>query len=217
MGKNLSLQLTDEQQQHVDIMRVIARDFHDLPMVLKGGTALMLCYGLDRFSEDLDFDSPKKLNITGRVERILSQMTQHPVIKVVKNTDTVHRLKAHYRGLTGDRLLKIETSFRQTADTSQATLIDGIRTYSIVELIEQKLNALANRTTARDIYDVSFLTRTYPEAFTESSIQVLQAIVQDIDAVEQRFTEVFEADEILKFTSITEIVMQITDFLQAHP
>jgi predicted nucleotidyltransferase component of viral defense system len=25
--------------------------------VLKGGTALMTCYGLDRFSEDIDFDA----------------------------------------------------------------------------------------------------------------------------------------------------------------
>ncbi len=42
-------------------------------MVLKGGTALLLCYGLDRFSEDLDFDAPKKFKIAGRVEKILSQ------------------------------------------------------------------------------------------------------------------------------------------------
>lgn len=27
------------------------------PFVLKGGTALMECYGLDRFSEDIDLDS----------------------------------------------------------------------------------------------------------------------------------------------------------------
>lgn len=27
----------------------------DSGLILKGGTALMLCYGLDRFSEDLEF------------------------------------------------------------------------------------------------------------------------------------------------------------------
>jgi predicted nucleotidyltransferase component of viral defense system len=32
-------------------------------MYLKGGTSLNLAYGLDRFSEDLDYNSNKKLNI----------------------------------------------------------------------------------------------------------------------------------------------------------
>ena len=30
--------------------------------ILKGGTALFLCYGLDRFSTDIDLDSKRNLN-----------------------------------------------------------------------------------------------------------------------------------------------------------
>jgi predicted nucleotidyltransferase component of viral defense system len=30
----------------------------DAPFVLKGDTALMKCYGLDRYSEDIDLDCP---------------------------------------------------------------------------------------------------------------------------------------------------------------
>jgi predicted nucleotidyltransferase component of viral defense system len=56
MGSAAALNLSPERRLHVEIMRAIARELHDLPMVLKGGTALLLCYGLDRFSEDLDFD-----------------------------------------------------------------------------------------------------------------------------------------------------------------
>ncbi len=59
MGTNQPLALNEEIQLHLDIMRAIARDFHGIPMVLKGGTALFLCCGLDRFSEYLDFDAPK--------------------------------------------------------------------------------------------------------------------------------------------------------------
>jgi predicted nucleotidyltransferase component of viral defense system len=36
-------------------------------MVLKGGTALLLCYDLDRHSEDLDFDSNKKMSLENRI------------------------------------------------------------------------------------------------------------------------------------------------------
>ena len=53
----IKLDHSPDRKLHIDIMRDIARDIHDLPMVLKVGTALLLCYGLDRFSEDLDFDS----------------------------------------------------------------------------------------------------------------------------------------------------------------
>jgi predicted nucleotidyltransferase component of viral defense system len=65
MGTNQPLAFNEERQLHVNIMRAIARDFHVIPMVLKGGTALLLCYGLDRFSEDLDFDAPKNSTSQG--------------------------------------------------------------------------------------------------------------------------------------------------------
>ena len=120
-------------------------------MVLKGGTALLLCYGLDRFSEDLDFDAPKRFNISPRVERILSRHTTDFEVKTVKDTSTVQRIKSLYAGLAGDRLLKIETSFRTPSAKVQVQVVDGIRTYSIATLIDQKINALANRTAARDL------------------------------------------------------------------
>ncbi len=51
-----NLELTPSQQKHVELMAAIARNVADTEMALKGGTALLLAYGLDRFSEDLDFD-----------------------------------------------------------------------------------------------------------------------------------------------------------------
>ena len=55
---------------HKQVMSSILREVGDrnLPMHLKGGTALMLFHELDRFSEDLDFDSHKKLNMIGVVD-----------------------------------------------------------------------------------------------------------------------------------------------------
>lgn len=217
MGTNQPLAFNEERQLHVDIMRAIARDFHDIPMVLKGGTALLLCYGLDRFSEDLDFDAPKKFNIAGRVEKILSQKTKSHNIRTVKDTETVQRLKAHYTGLTSDRLLKIETSFRTPPTEEQTTVIDGIRTYSVGTLIEQKINALEHRTAARDLYDIAFLTRQYAKEFSSGSLQKLGELIADVDAVEQRFQEAFEEDEILDASRLTEIIFQVSEFVKQHP
>lgn len=68
-----AMNFTREQSAHVRVMRAVLAAMQDSPLVLKGGTALLLCYGLDRFSEDLDFDAPKKLNLESRLERALSQ------------------------------------------------------------------------------------------------------------------------------------------------
>ncbi len=47
--------LSEQALNHEKLMRAIVKNLADTPMVLKGGTALYLGYGLNRFSEDLDF------------------------------------------------------------------------------------------------------------------------------------------------------------------
>ena len=47
------MSLTDQQQrEHIEVMSALCHGFRTkgLPMILKGGTALKLCYDLDRFS-----------------------------------------------------------------------------------------------------------------------------------------------------------------------
>jgi predicted nucleotidyltransferase component of viral defense system len=217
MGTEAALNLNPERSLHVDIMRAICRDLIDLPMVLKGGTALLLCYGLTRFSEDLDFDSPRKFNIANRIDRMLSQKASKHELKIVKDTDTVQRIKSHYHGVSGDRLLKIETSFRISPDESMVTVIDGIRTYKIEAIIEQKIAALENRTTARDLYDVAFLAKNYLSAFSPPPTAKLKSLIQDLDAIEQRFEDAFEEDEILAAEDLSALVLQISEsFSQAE-
>ena len=41
---------TPAQQTHLAMMQAILNAVQETPLVLKGGTALLLCYGLDRFS-----------------------------------------------------------------------------------------------------------------------------------------------------------------------
>jgi predicted nucleotidyltransferase component of viral defense system len=52
------MELSEREKAHVRIMRAICEVIGagNKPLVLKGGTALMLCYQIDRFSEDLGFD-----------------------------------------------------------------------------------------------------------------------------------------------------------------
>ena len=198
------------ESTHIALMQLVAKSFNDLPIVLKGGTALLLCYGLDRFSEDLDFDANKKLNIINRVSDTLSKYTEKHTIKISKDTDTVQRLKIHYSKNGLERFLKIETSFRDPFQNEDTVIIDGIKTYQIKNLIDQKVNAMIGRTKARDLYDVDFLLRTYRESFTDSTIKKLSETVADINELEGRFYPAFKDDYILNESELDNLIIRIT-------
>ena len=127
--------------------------------VLKGGTALMTCYGLNRFSEDIDLDGQRK-DIIPIIDEFCKKYGYSFNIK--KNTDTVKRCMVNYGNES--HKLKIETSFRRR-DFSDAEIrkINGITVYSINELCIQKSGAYAQRDKIRDLFDLSFITNNYYE------------------------------------------------------
>lgn len=213
MGET-AITISVDQTAHVEIMRAVARDMCDLPMVLKGGTALLLCYGLDRFSEDLDFDAPKRFNIAGRIERVLSSMVDELTIKTVKDTETVQRLKIHYRKQTFARLLKVETSFRDTPDQADIVILEGIKTYTAPALIDQKIGALIGRTKARDLYDVVFLAKSRWSDFSPLAKQTLREMTQDLNGLASRFRLAFEDDSILNIEHLDGLILELAEITQ---
>ena len=110
-------------------MQAVACDLASLPLALKGGTALLLCYGLDRFSEDIDLDGRKKLNLQSRLGAVLSRVTTEHDIRIVKDTDTVQRIKIRYKTPVATANLKIEVSYRTGFDEIDLADIKGIKTY----------------------------------------------------------------------------------------
>ncbi len=56
---------------HRTLIEKIVKGLSDKPLVLKGGTALMLAYNLDRYSEDIDYDSSTKIDLPGHLEAIM--------------------------------------------------------------------------------------------------------------------------------------------------
>lgn len=148
--------------------KTVERDFlaslpTTAPLILKGGTALMFCYGLDRFSEDLDFDATAHTNTEGYVRSFCSKNGYSYFRK--KYTDTVQRLTIHYGG---EKPLKVETSFRnQSLSFNDSIIKNGIRTYPIDTLAQMKMTAFMSRDRIRDLYDVSFITNNYWEELSQ--------------------------------------------------
>lgn len=130
--------------------------------ILKGGTALMQCYGLDRFSEDIDLDA--RFANVGR-ERFFHAIdavcTQHGYRwQKAKDTPVVQRAFIDY-GQEGTPL-KVELSRRaKQVDADQVTERNGITVYTISELCVLKSFAYVARDKIRDLFDLAFIAERY--------------------------------------------------------
>lgn len=200
-------------------MAAICHTFHKkgLPMVLKGGTALNLCYGLDRFSEDLDFDCAKSLNLESSINEVFAHLgkpkphLRDPEISVTKDTETVKR----YRIVYADEMnLKLETSFRGAPDDDDVTELNGILTYKIRKLIQQKLRALNGRTAARDLHDVIYLYENFLNDFGEEELDEIMTLYNNQSSVLDEYNSAYTEDIILSTSNLLEDLTKLVDLYQ---
>lgn len=211
---------TEEQQlEHELVMRTFCEKLtaEKKPMVLKGGTALKLCYGLERFSEDLDFDSAVSLNLESFIETVFTSLgkthphLRSPGITLVKDTKTVKRYRVEYGNSMS---LKIETSMRGTPNDNDVAVISNILTYKIGVLIGQKLAALKGRTAARDLHDVVFLLGAYFEEFNREVLAEVIDLYRSQSEVLSRFSAAYEEDTILNVSDLLQDMMRLVELVE---
>ena len=187
-----------------------------LPIVLKGGTALRLCYGLNRFSEDLDFDCAKPLKLDSQIKEVFAQLgktrpqLRNPDITIRKDTDTVKRYRVVYAGNVN---LKIETSLRGTPNKADIVVINGILTYRISKLIQQKLAALKARTAARDLHDVVFLYNNFFDDFGEAELEEIQALYTNQSSILEQYNAAYNEDPMF---SVADLLHHLSNFIDLY-
>jgi predicted nucleotidyltransferase component of viral defense system len=197
-----SLGLSDAEVRHAQVMLAIARSLKDTPLVLKGGTSLLLCYGLDRFSEDLDFDSPHKISVKSKIEVLFKEI--HASIEkwgVPKDTDTVYRAKLDYTYEKMTRGLKLEVSFRNPPGPDDIHEVNGVRVLKLPRIIHQKLCAAHDgdhtRSVVRDLYDLNFLASKHGEHFDAGTAARLRAFAADPVALAERYKPDHQEDALV--------------------
>lgn len=144
------------------------------PFILKGGTALSLCYGLNRFSEDIDLDarSEKEKSFFKKIDSFCSHSEFS--YRIGKDTSTVQRAFINY-GSSGNPL-KIEVSYRRMYIPDGITVKkNDIQVYSINELTRLKSAAYLGRDKIRDMYDVSYICTHYYNELDQSAKDALHA------------------------------------------
>jgi len=168
------------QKQRVALMQQLLLQF-STDFVLKGGTALMICYGLNRYSEDIDLDSREDMDITGYLKNPGCPLWN---VRVAKDTPTVFRVMLDYGAQTmtgGAYPLKIEVSARNKKMLKNGIYIpvqvNGITVYSIETIAAMKVATFSQRDKIRDLFDIGFLLQNYPAIFDKNQ---LIAILENI-------------------------------------
>lgn len=116
---------------------------------LAGGTSLSLQIG-HRISIDLDFFSTTKFN----QESIISYFEDNfSNFTIFKNTENIIQLQVNN--------IKLDFLYIKYPEIYNSTEIERIRLYSLQDIGAMKLNAIANRGTKKDFYDVHFLLKYY--------------------------------------------------------
>lgn len=141
-------------------------------ILFKGGTAIRFIYNSPRFSEDLDFSA---YNITVRQIETIFIDSIHDVMQTgidvdleeAKTTSGGYLAIAYFTFLDFRQAIQIEVSLRPKIKlASQVSLInsDYIPPYNVVSLaqehlMQEKIQALLNRSKPRDFFDIYFLLR----------------------------------------------------------
>lgn len=145
-------------------------------LVFKGGTALFFCFGLNRFSEDLDFTMRKEIDVKKLKERISSDLELLGVgnrVGKVKEGEISVSFKIGAEGPLYSKeiercFVSIELSKREGVENFEVKEIRPIYpdippfTVCIMkkeEILAEKIRAMLTRNYARDIYDFYFLAK----------------------------------------------------------
>lgn len=140
--------------------------------VLKGGTALAQCYGLDRFSEDIDLDGQKQ-DIKEITKRFCNRFGFS--MRVAKDTPTVKRCLIDYGNANP---LKVEVSYRnQQISSDDWQIINGLKVYTIDSLARMKASAYNGRDKIRDLYDLTFICDKYFDQLSHGTKNTIKDVL----------------------------------------
>ncbi|MEW6605904.1 MAG: nucleotidyl transferase AbiEii/AbiGii toxin family protein [bacterium] len=159
-------------------------------LVFGGGTMLRLCYGLDRYSVDLDFWVVKKINFNKLFSDLKTYIGQfytltdtankfYTILLEVKSPNYPRALKIEIR----KEIRKIKTA-SAIAYSPDANIQVLLKVVALSEMMRAKIEAFLNRKEIRDVYDIEFLIKKGVDI--ETSPENLNALLKEIENLTQK-------------------------------
>lgn len=153
-------------------------------LVLGGGTMLRLCYGLDRFSVDIEFWVIKEIDMKRLFEDLLGYLAQHYELKdsankfytllfEIKSGNFPRSLKIEIRKET--RKIKTEQMIAYSPYSNVQVLVKAV---SLQDMMKAKIAAFLDRNEIRDVFDMEFLLRKgiSPDVSPDDAGRILKRI-----------------------------------------
>lgn len=170
-------------------------------LIFCGGTMLRLCYGLDRFSVDLDFWLRKKADVKKLSNKIVNLLSSFYALSDVKNK--FYTLLFEVRSKKYPRSLKIEIRKepkkagvdRVIAFSRFANLQVMVNAVSLPDMMTSKIQAFIMRKEIRDVFDIEFLLK--------KGIRLPDKAV-DLEKLKATISELTKKDYTVKLGSVLE-------------
>jgi len=162
-----------EKDYYQNLILFILYNKFSKEIVFKGGTALAKCYGLNRFSEDLDFTVREEKDYITIIDQGLNDFN---IVHSIKEEKTIQNSRKYKIKINGplykgsERTLcsiTVDLSFREpvVGEPNLVTIgyhMDVIPVFDVYvlkeeEIFAEKVRALMMRSSARDLYDLVFL------------------------------------------------------------
>jgi predicted nucleotidyltransferase component of viral defense system len=159
-------------------------------LVLGGGTMLRLCFGLDRFSVDLDFWIVKGLNRKKLFDRLKAYLGRSYAI--TDATEKFYTLLFELRSKAYPRSLKIEIrKEKKKIKTEQAIAYSKFSNIQVLlkviplkEMMKAKIGAFSERKEIRDLFDLEFLLKK--GIVLDETKEALQKVLSGIESLSRR-------------------------------
>jgi len=159
-------------------------------LVLGGGTMLRLCFGLERFSVDLDFWVVKKINYNKLYTDLTSFLSGPYIIKdrankfhtflfELKSKDYPRSLKIEIR--KEPKKIKIETAIAYSRYSNLQVFLQAV---SLEDMMREKVATFLKRKEVRDVFDIEFLFKRGMSL--DFSADVLKKLLREIDSLSKR-------------------------------
>ncbi|NWF76215.1 MAG: nucleotidyl transferase AbiEii/AbiGii toxin family protein [Nitrospirae bacterium] len=182
--------LVKQEQFELEVLdRLNSRKFLN-HLVFGGGTMLRLCFGLNRFSVDLDFWIIKDIDITRLFKELKEYLTAFYTLK--DSANKFHSLLFEVKSEDYPRSLKIEIrKEKKKIKTENAIAYSRhgniqvfLRVASLKEMMRAKIEAFIQRREIRDAFDMEFLLKKGIEI--DASPQTLKKIIKIIDSLTKK-------------------------------
>lgn len=175
MQKNQEIDAYTILREYVQIrfLDIFFRIVKPKTIFFKGGTALRLLYGSERFSEDLDFTVPSKENPFELAKQTVIKLKSEITDISIKQIDTSAgaSAKISLNGFSSNQPLTIKLDFSlreqvlmpQVAAVKTNTPVAGVSLVDALskkEILAEKIRAVINRKKGRDLYDLWYLLHT---------------------------------------------------------